>query len=143
MQNLILIANIFSSFALSGLIWCVQMVHYPFFLRSDQVHFVEHIAFHKNRISLIVAPLMILELVTSGILSFQSETHTGLNIFGFVVVILIWLVTFSVQVPLHGKLSNGYDEQTIQKLIQTNWIRTFLWTVKSFSSLYLLNAIMP
>lgn len=138
MLNSVLIANIFCSFALFGLIWCVQMVHYPFFLRSDQINFIEHIAFHKNRISFIVVPLMITELVTSGILAFLSEQHAVLNIFGFIIIILIWLVTFTIQVPLHGKLSNGYDKPAAQKLIKTNWIRTILWSFKSFSSLYLL-----
>lgn len=138
MQNIILIANIFSSFALFGLIWCVQLVHYPFFLRSGQINFVEHIAFHKSRISLIVIPLMMVELATSGFLVFQSEQLMIWNTFGLITVILIWLVTFSVQVPLHGKLPGGYDENTVQKLIKTNWIRTILWSVKSFISLFIL-----
>lgn len=141
MLNLLLIANIFSSFALFGLIWCVQIVHYPFFLRSDKEHFVEHIAFHKRHISVIVVPLMTMELVTSGILSFQAEQLAYWNMFGFVLVILIWLVTFSVQVPLHGKLSDGYDEPNVQKLIKTNWIRTILWSLKSFISLFILYSL--
>ncbi len=138
MLTLALIANIFCSFALFGLIWCVQLVHYPFFLRTDKINFISHIGFHKYRISIIVIPLMTIELATSGILAFQSQQFTGWNLFGFVVVILIWLVTFFVQVPLHDQLSNGYDESTVQKLIKTNWIRTILWSTKSFSSLLIL-----
>lgn len=135
---MVFIANIFCSFALFGLIWCVQLVHYPFFLRSDQRNFVEHIGFHKFQISLIVVPLMTIELITSGILAFQSVTLQNWHIFGFVTVVLIWIVTFLVLVPLHGKLSDGYDEATIQSLIKSNWIRTILWSTKSISSLYLL-----
>lgn len=141
MLSLALIANIFCSFALFGLIWCVQLVHYPFFLRADKINFVEHIGFHKHRISIIVIPLMTIELGTSGILAFQFPQFTGWNIFGFAVVILIWLVTFFVQVPLHDHLSDGYDESAVQKLIKTNWIRTLLWSAKSFSSLYILFSI--
>lgn len=69
---------------------------------------------------------MTTELATSGILTFQSQQFFGWNVFGFVVVILIWLVTFFVQVPLHNALSDGYDESTVQQLIKTNWIRTLL-----------------
>lgn len=138
MLTLALIANIFCSFALFGLIWCVQLVHYPFFLRTDKTNFIDHIGFHKYRISIIVIPLMTLELATSGILTFQSHQFVGWNTFGFIVVILIWLVTFFVQVPLHNQLSDGYDDSTVRKLINTNWIRTFLWSVKSFSSLVVL-----
>lgn len=142
MLNLVFTANIFSSFALFGLIWCIQLVHYPFFRRSDQMNFVEHIAFHKFRISFIVVPLMITELITSAILAFQSEIFVSWHIFGFVTIILIWIVTFLVQVPLHGKLSEGYYEPTVQTLIKTNWIRTILWSAKSISSLYLLYFIV-
>lgn len=138
MLTLAFIANIFCSFALFGLIWCVQLVHYPFFLRADKTNFSDHIVFHKYRISIIVIPLMTIELATSGILTFQSQQFFGWNLFGFVVVILIWLVTFFVQVPLHDHLSDGYDEAAVQKLIKTNWIRTILWSVKSFSSLIIL-----
>ncbi|MDR9365548.1 MAG: hypothetical protein RI575_09435 [Balneolaceae bacterium] len=138
MLSLALLANIFCSFALFGLIWCVQLVHYPFFLRADKTNFIDHIGFHKFRISIIVVPLMTIELATSGILAFQFPQFTGWNIFGLAVVILIWLVTFFVQVPLHNRLSDGYDESTVQKLIKTNWIRTALWSAKSFSSFYIL-----
>lgn len=141
MLNIALIANIFSSFALFGLIWCVQLVHYPFFLRSDQIRFVEHIGFHKIRISIIVVPLMVTELFSSGWLSFYSPILKGWHIFGFIIVVLIWTVTFLVQVPLHEKLSDGFNEQNIRKLIHSNWIRTFLWTVKSVSSIYILYSI--
>jgi hypothetical protein len=138
MLSLTFIANIFCSFALFGLIWCVQLVHYPFFLRADQTNFIDHIEFHKHRISIIVMPLMTFELATSGILALESQQFAGWNIFGFIVVILIWLVTFFIQVPLHNALSDGYDESKVQKLIKTNWIRTILWSVKAFSSLFIL-----
>lgn len=138
MLSLTFIANIFCSFALFGLIWCVQLVHYPFFLRADQINFIDHIGFHKQRISIIVVPLMTVELATSGILAFETQHFAEWNLFGFIVVILIWLVTFFVQVPLHNNLSDGYDESKVQKLIKTNWIRTILWSVKAFSSLFIL-----
>jgi hypothetical protein len=81
---------------------------------------------------------MTIELATSGILAFTSAQFAGWNMFGFAVVALIWLVTFFVQVPLHNQLSDGYDESTVHKLINTNWIRTALWSLKSLSSLVIL-----
>jgi len=141
MLSLTLIANIFCSFALFGLIWCIQLVHYPFFLRSDKANFIKHIGFHKRQISIIVVPLMTVELASSGILAFETTQYANLNIIGFIIVISIWLVTFFVQVPIHNSLSNGYDEASVQKLIKTNWIRTILWTLKSAISLSILYLI--
>ena len=87
---------------------------------------------------MIVIPLMTIELATSGILVFQIQQFAGWNLFGFIVVVLIWVVTLFVQVPLHNALSSGYDESTVQQLIKTNWIRTILWSAKSVSSLSIL-----
>mgnify|MGYP006274432865 FL=1 len=94
--------------------------------------------FHKQRISFIVIPLMLIELISSGILAFANGWIGMLNLMGFIVVIAVWLVTFFVQVPIHGKLSKGYDEGTAKRLVRSNWIRTFLWSVKSGISLYVL-----
>ena len=132
------ILNIFSSFALFGLIWCIQLVHYPLFDRLEQSKFMSHMNFHKQRISIIVVPLMLMELISSGILAFGDGWIGTLNLIGFLVVIAIWLVTFFVQVPIHGKLSNGFDEGSVKRLVRSNWIRTFLWSIKSGISLYVL-----
>lgn len=116
---------------LCGVIWLVQLVHYPFFHRTDRDHFRKHMSFHKVRISVIVMPLMIAELGTSIWLSFMAADLLLLHRTGLGIVIFIWLVTFFTSVPLHEKLSDGYEEATVQKLVNTNWIRTLLWTLKS------------
>jgi hypothetical protein len=43
---------------------------------------------------------------------------------------VVWLSTALVQVPLHTKLTLGYDCRTIHLLVQTNWLRTLGWTVR-------------
>jgi hypothetical protein len=45
-------------------------------------------------------------------------------------------------VPQHAKLTGGFDEHAIRKLVHTNWIRTILWSVKSALSLYILLSIV-
>lgn len=47
-----------------------------------------------------------------------------------ITVLLIWLSTFLIQVPLHNALGVEKDTEAIRRLVQTNWIRTILWTVK-------------
>jgi hypothetical protein len=116
---------------LCGVIWLVQLVHYPFFHRTDRGSFREHMSFHKARVSFIVMPLMLAELGTSLWLSFLAADFILLHRAGLGIVILIWLVTFFTSVPLHEKLSDEYDEPAVQKLVNTNWIRTLLWTLKS------------
>lgn len=104
------------------LIWLVQVSHYPLFHYLDPSRFKEAMLVHQAKISWIVIPLMIPEL---------GLTLFTLHIPSIIIVTLIWLTTFFVQVPLHDQLArHGYDPQKITKLVTTNWIRTFLWSLK-------------
>ncbi len=119
----------FSSFALFGLIWTVQLVHYPTFLYVSEGEFSKFEDFHKKAITLIVMPLMLLELLSAtGLLYFEYNT---IHLINFVIVTLIWMSTMFISVPLHNDLSDGKNEKSIEKLISTNWIRTILWSIKS------------
>lgn len=138
----ILLLNIFSSFFLCGLIWMVQIVHYPFFLRADRAQFTEHIRFHGFRIAFIVLPVMIAELISSFLLTLYAPSFQTLHLLGLIVVILVWLSTFLLQVPQHAKLIVAFDEKAILKLIHTNWIRTILWSMKSVLAVYLLASVV-
>ena len=62
-----IIAHLFSTFFLTGLIWIVQLVHYPGFNFVDANDFVAFEKFHTNKISAIVIPLMFCELLTGAI----------------------------------------------------------------------------
>lgn len=138
----LLLINLTLSAILCGLIWTVQIVHYPSFL---DVGTKEYLAFQQNHmknISLLVMPLMLLEL---GMGIYLQVEHIRTHIHWLVYVatfllLLIWIVTMFVASPLHGKLLNkGYEVQNIQKLISSNWIRTLAWTGKTAIFFYLLS----
>lgn len=118
------------SWALFGLIWIVQLVHYPSF------HFVaadRFIAFHRHHtrsISFIVLPLMLMELGLGAVLVWQSNLDWK-YIIALIIVGLIWASTFLIQVPDHNALGEGKDDLLIDRLVKTNWIRTVLWTAKA------------
>ncbi len=134
----IVIINLFSSFFLCGLIWLVQLVHYPFFRYADLHAFEEAMSFHKKKISLIVVPVMFAELLSSFWLSLFSDLYTAFHVAGLVIVLVIWIVTFTTQVPLHSKLSEKREPDVIHRLVKSNWIRTLLWTIKAFLGVWLL-----
>lgn len=138
MIQLILILNLTASFMLCGLIWTIQLVHYPSFHFFEKAEFESHMSSHKFRISLIVVPLMLTELISSAILGFYAERLIFLHQVGFVIVVAIWLITFFIQVPLHTKISNDYNEESVTKLVRTNIIRTILWSLKSLLGMYIL-----
>ena len=105
---------------LTGLIWTVQIVHYPSFLYVGQDKFEAFNVFHQKAMTYIVAPVMILELLT-GLLICFNDVSSIKNWFLFSLIILIWVSTFVLSVPIHSKLlSQGYDVYTIQQLGTTN-----------------------
>lgn len=141
-MSLIFILNLFSSFFLCGLIWTVQIVHYPYFIYTDETKFSNAMTFHKKRVSYIVIPVMFTELLTSFWLVFNSAEQIVFHAAGLVVVLLIWLITFLLQVPLHSSLTSQYNSVTIQQLVRSNWWRTLLWSLKSVIGVLLLTKFL-
>ncbi|MBO6523446.1 MAG: hypothetical protein JJ971_06465 [Balneolaceae bacterium] len=134
--NLIFLINLSASLFLTGLIWTIQLVHYPAFHFVDEADFLNFHPFHNRRISFIVIPVMITELITSGFLWWNDELFS-LNAIGFYLVCLIWTSTFLLSVPNHAKLAKGKDDIVITSLVNTNWVRTILWTVKAGLSVFI------
>ena len=118
-----------TTIALFGLIWTIQLVHYPAFRYVAEEQFNSFQKMHSFNITLFVAPLMIFELLAAGFLLVAPSISLSQAIL-FLIVLLIWMSTFFLSVPYHNTLSKGKDERVIEKLILTNWIRTILWTLK-------------
>lgn len=130
------ILQIVSCAFMSGLIWVIQVLHYPAFsyLREDQ--FLEFHSLHTKKITFIVLPVMLIELVSAVFLFLKnfSSFFIAMNLF---FLLLIWLSTFFVSVPLHNALTKSMNLKVIERLILTNWIRTFLWTIRLGILVYL------
>lgn len=119
----------FATFALTGLIWTVQAVHYPLLARVGRDAFPAYHQQHVRRITWVVGPLMLAEAATGALL---LAAHPGGRwLVAFVLLIGIWLSTALLQVPCHRRLERGYDAAAIGLLVRTNWIRTLLWTARS------------
>lgn len=121
---------------LAMLIWIIQVVHYPSFRFVDEKRFSSFHSFHSRSISYLVMPLMILELIVTATLVSKLPTNL-LVIASALITAGIWSLTFFVSVPCHNILSKTHDPKTIDKLIKTNWPRTFLWTSKMVLAVYL------
>ncbi|MDA8773898.1 hypothetical protein N9N03_02075 [Chlamydiia bacterium] len=118
-----------TSFAMTVVIWFVQLVHYPIFIWGNKTTFNQFMREHQYRITIIVAPLMLVELWSAHVF-----IHQHITFIEFVILTLnavIWLSTILLQVPYHNVLSTGYNKEIITKLVHTNWIRTIAWTVKT------------
>ena len=135
MENLILF-NFFISSFMFGLILTTQIVSYPMFLKAEENFSVYHMSY-VNKISTIAAPLMIIELFLSLLFIILLQSYFAISI--FLIMILIFLSTFFIQVPIHEKLKNNFNVYLCNKLINTNWIRVFLWLSKCIISFIMIN----
>jgi hypothetical protein len=127
MNIYMLLTQIFCCFFLTGLIWVIQLLHYPGFHYVD-VQFLDFHRFHSARISILVIPLMLAELTTAALLAMENPQRYGWNLLG---VVLIWLSTFLLSVPLHNQLAEARNTAWISQLVLTNWPRTILWSLRS------------
>ena len=136
----ILLINLVVSSIMTGLIWVVQIVHYPLFNKVDTASFPHYQKQHVKRTGNLVAPLMILEIIICVLMVASNDridiTHIiWLNL---AVLLFIWTCTFLLQVPLHNKLLGRFDGMVHRSLVRKNWLRTIAWTVKMLLSLALL-----
>jgi len=116
---------------MTGVIWIVQVVHYPLFAGVGQDGFAEYATDHARLISWVVVPAMFAELGTAIGLAFRPEGFHFFAYAGLLLVVAIWGSTFLIQVPLHERLASGFEESTHRWLVSSNWIRTALWSVRS------------
>lgn len=115
------------TWALVGLIWTIQLVHYPSFRYvEDFAAFHPH---HTASITWVVGPLMLAEMGVAAYAALIADWRWE-ALLPFLVVILIWGLTFFWAVPLHEKLATQRDARVIEQLIVANWPRTILWTGK-------------
>ena len=132
----ILLVHAASTLAMAGLIWFVQIVHYPLMGAVGAHEFAAYEQAHMRRTTWVVGPLMLAEAATAGMLAFAQPG--ALTLAGAALLAVIWLSTAALQVPLHRRLSSGRSHAAVASLVRGNWIRTVAWTARAAIALALL-----
>lgn len=117
----------------TGLIWTIQLVHYPGFNEIGKANYKTYQQLHMKRILRLVGPSMLIELLLSVFLVFQLKEHAGyfLYLVSFALLIFIWIHTAFLASPIHAELLDGFNAKKVSKLIRVNWFRTIAWTIRS------------
>ena len=128
----LLIAQTFATLYMTGLIWFVQLVHYPMFAKVSHDVFVEYERVHQARTLWAVGPMMLLELAAAiAMLSVRPPGVPGWV--GWVGLGLLLVIDGSTAVffgQQHGRLSAGFDAELHRQLVDWNWVRTIGWTAR-------------
>jgi len=128
--DMLLIAQAVSSGMMAGIIWFVQVVHYPLFAAVSGPEAAGY------------APMLV-EAAAAGWLAVAPPPAIGRGaaLAGLVLVALLWLSTLAVQMPLHGRLAaEGHAAATVSALVRSNWPRTILWTARAVLAAWMLAA---
>jgi hypothetical protein len=141
----LLLTHAGATFFMVGLIWFVQVVHYPLFAEvarlGGEPGFASYAAKHSARTTLVVGPVMLVELVCAGVLLLWKPPHLPWwsVITGALLLSVIWVSTAFLQVPRHAELSAGFQTLVHQSLVGTNWLRTVLWTLRGGLALWMVS----
>lgn len=125
----LLVIHFAITWALVGLIWTIQVVHYPLLKDVGRESFIAYHQRHMALITWVVGPLMIAEVSSAAWLLYLGERSLLFGI-SLGALALIWGSTWFCQVPLHHKLTQRYDASAIQRLVRTNIWRTVGWTIR-------------
>ena len=128
MLDAILTLQMISTLFMCGLIWFVQIVHYPLMAQVGIEGFKDYERKHKSLTTWVVALPMLCEAGSAAGLLWLNPSRISFLSFGLVVV--IWASTLIWQIPAHEALQQGFEERVHQKLVRTNWVRTFAWTIR-------------
>ena len=138
------VAQVVGSVGMFGVIWMVQIVHYPLMRFVSGEQFARFETAHRTRISWVVGPLMAVEGVC--VLAFLFAPPAGLPWW------LPWAgagaeavaigTTVFVSAPLHERLNAHFDPATLNRLVATNWIRTIAWTCRAGLAIAMLVAVL-
>lgn len=148
MGNIVFVVHIISSTLMAGVLWIVQLVHYPLFSYVDINQFIEFHRQHSIRITYIVGPAMILQLVSATLLSFAppcklSELPNSYAYAFLILTVFVFLATALLAIPEHQKLAGGYLAHVHQRLVITNWVRTLAYSLHIIAIFMALRKLMP
>ncbi len=130
-MKLILLTQVFATLFMVGLIWFVQIVHYPLFANIGREEFPDYEALHNRLTTWVVGPAMLVEMITAVALLRSAPNGTSsLAWLGLGLLIVIWISTAALSVPAHDVLTAGFSADAYHNLVSTNWIRTVAWSIR-------------
>lgn len=127
-----------ATLSMVGVIWFVQVVHYPLFSAVGEAGFPEYERHHVRRTGWVVGVPMCVELGTA--IAALWYLGGALAWCGLGLLAVIWTSTWLWQVPAHRRLERGFDAAVHRRLVTTNWVRTGAWSVRGIIALALLVA---
>jgi hypothetical protein len=137
--TVVVLAHLVSTLVMVGVIWTVQLVHYPLMALVPPDRFVAYEHAHAPRMAgLVLLPWSVQGLTTAWLLlAPPAAAPYGLVVAAAVAASIPVVVTIAASVPAHTRLARGFDVSVHRRLVRTNWLRTAAWTAHGAIALVL------
>lgn len=139
MTTWVLLVHAAATCAMAGLIWFVQVVHYPLFGAIDLATFPAYHREHVRLTTLVVGPLMLAEAAAAMAIVALRLSSPWLSWAGVALLAVVWGATMFLSVPRHDELAHGFSASAQAALVATNWIRTVAWSARAGLSLVMVD----
>jgi len=139
--RIMLLSQFAATWAMVGLIWLVQVVHYPLLRMVGSGAFQPYHYNHTRLISWIVGPPMLVEGITAAVLVWYRPASVPrlAALVGISLLLVIWASTAFLQVPQHNRLARGFESEAYRKLVATNWLRTIAWSLRGLLTAWMVS----
>ncbi len=130
MADVVLVLGAAATWTMVGVIWFVQVVHYPLLGTIGADRAPEVGARHQTLTSIVVGPPMAVEGVTTLVLlvSVPAGVATALPWVAAVLLAVALGATVTLSVPRHRRMLDAPGTEVGAGLVATNWVRTAAWT---------------
>jgi hypothetical protein len=144
MTTALVVVHAAAVLVLVGVIWTVQLVHYPLLAAIDRAGFAAAHAAHSTRMAAVVALPWALEGGTTLWLLVDPPPGVGraLVVLGAALAVVPVAVTVVASLPAHARLAAGFDADAHRRLVATNWLRTLAWTAHGAVAIAILVAAL-
>ncbi len=144
-MELVFLAHVGATLFMVGLIWFVQVVHYPLFGSVGREGFARYSQAHSRLTGFVVGPPMLVEAATAVALVVRAPQGVpfSLPLTGLVLLAVVWLSTAFLQSPQHTVLGRGFVADSHRFLVLSNWVRTVCWTARGVVVLLMTAALLP
>jgi len=140
---MLLLVHAGASVYMAGLIWFVQVVHYPLMKHVGDADYQAYHHLHMRLTTWVVGPPMLAELICA-VWIVANPPH-GLPLWmgwaGLALLALVWASTFFWQVPRHRELERGFDARAHRRLVRSNGVRAVGWSLRGVIALSMIAAV--
>jgi hypothetical protein len=144
MNEVVLVANLVATLVMVGVIWFVQIVHYPLLAIVPIDSASSTALIHQRRTAFVVGlPMAVEGFSTLALLgAAPTEVWWWMPWMGGVLLAVALGSTVLLSVPRHAEMAQNPTPEVGRALVRTNWPRTIAWSLRGVLGIIMLCQVL-